>query len=558
MTIFEKKFPKFLFAALILISPKTFAIVEMLNANYNNKWIDIEVPGNGYEMNVTRSYNSRSLLNGIFGFGWCSDFETKLVVTAEGNLRIRHCGAGAITTYSAKEISRGEIDKTISRIVMKMKSENKVGRNDAFYKNLQTELVDDDIKRFKLAKDYGITTPIKEGTKFFANGKEVEFVTLQKNYYVREFGDGNAQRFDLEGRLIAMYDKTGNFLKFEYDKEQLREIVDNSNRKMTFKYYPNHKVKTINAPNGLKAEYAFSSNLDDLISATDSQNKVNKYEYDDQHNLTKAVFPDKKFITLKYDKKRDWVIGFTDRDGCNETYDYELSSDDPKNHYSSAVKKTCGKNVVASNKYEFWYKNKSGGQSYLYKTLAVVDGITTEIINHETFGKPISIRRNLDKATYEYYNNGLIKTKSTPAANFTYEYEDPIKKVSKVNQVYYNDKGKVIAKKTSEFKYDGKGFVTSAKNSDGQMISVTYDDFGRMLTITDQSKKTVLLAYDGKATKPARIQRKGFGMINVTYKANGEIATVESKDGPNIALQVASLFNNLIDVVQPASAEVYL
>ena len=51
-----------------------FALVDMKNANYTNTWTDMEIPGSGYDFKIIRTYNSRSLFNGIFGFGWCSDF----------------------------------------------------------------------------------------------------------------------------------------------------------------------------------------------------------------------------------------------------------------------------------------------------------------------------------------------------------------------------------------------------------------------------------------------------------------------------------------------------
>ena len=74
---------------LLLVTFKTFnsnAIVDMKNANYSNTWVDFELEGTGYDLKLERTYNSRTLFNGIFGFGWCTNFETKLEVTAESNL----------------------------------------------------------------------------------------------------------------------------------------------------------------------------------------------------------------------------------------------------------------------------------------------------------------------------------------------------------------------------------------------------------------------------------------------------------------------------------------
>ena len=50
----------------------------------------------------------------------------------------------------------------------------------------------------------------------------------------------------------------------------------------------------------------------------------------------------------------------------------------------------------------------------------------------------------------------------------------------------------------------------------------------------------------------------GLGTIQVSYKTNGEINKVDSKEGPSVAMQVASTFNNLLDIIAPATAELYL
>jgi len=87
------------------MSPAANAMVDMRNANYSNSWVDLELSGSGYDLRVSRTYNSRTLFNGIFGFGWCSDFETKLEVTPEANLKMTECGAGRETYYMPREFS---------------------------------------------------------------------------------------------------------------------------------------------------------------------------------------------------------------------------------------------------------------------------------------------------------------------------------------------------------------------------------------------------------------------------------------------------------------------
>ncbi|MGZ3794008.1 MAG: DUF6531 domain-containing protein [Bdellovibrio sp.] len=540
-----------------LFSFQAHSIVDMKNANYSNTWVDMEVPGTGYDLKIVRTYNSRSLFNGLFGFGWCSDFETSMEVTPEGNIKVTECGGGMEITFSPREVTRKDVDATIAAIISKMKSEKKVGITEAFLTNLKTELVEDDGKRAEYARQYGISVPIREGTKYYANGKEVEHFVFNKTYYTRNLPDGSAQRFSPQGKLTHIYDKNGNFLKFEYDKDVIASIQDNNGRRLTFKYYQNKKVKSIAGPNGLMADYKFS-NLDDLSSVKNAWLKTYTYEYDDLHNLTKATWPDNTSVALKYDKKNDWVLSFTDRDKCIESYKYEFSPADPKNHYWSSVKKVCGKEVMADNKYEFWYQKRADGQPFLQRVMTTERGNVTDITYHEVFGKPVSIRRNTDRISYDYYPDGLVKVKAGPGYKLAFEYDSQVKKVSSVTNTLFNEKGKQVAVKSTQFKYDGKGNLSFAQNSDGQKINMTYDNRGRIATITDQAKKVVKIEYEERYGKPSIVTRPGLGTIVVSYKANGEINKVDSKEGPSVAMQVASTFNNLLDIIAPATAELYL
>jgi YD repeat-containing protein len=543
--------------ATLMLSLSSHAIVDLRNANYSNTWIDIQVDGSGYDMKVLRTYHSRSLFNGMFGFGWCSNFETSVEILPEGSLKVRECGTGATTVYSPREITKGEVEKVISQIMAKVRADKKVGVSEEYYKKLTTELFDNPTKRLLMADQYGLRPAIKEGTKFYANGHDVEYMQLDKDYYTRYLTDGTMQRFDKEGRLLALYDKNNHFLKFKYEKDLLKEIEDNLGRRMAFKFYPNKKVKEIMAPNGYKAEYKFA-NMDDLVWVKNAWKNQFSYEYDDGHNMTKAIWPDKTFYAMKYNKKEDWVISLQDRDKCVENYSYETSKSDPQYHYWSTLKKTCGKKVVADDRYEFWHKQRGDGEVILQRILTKIGGNTTDITFDEQNGKPLAVRKNAEKVTYDYFPNGLVKTKATNNTRMTFEYHSELKKIIAVTTTFYNEKGENIAKKDSQFKYDTKGNLISAQNSDGQVVVMTYDNLGRITSITDQAKKVVKIEYEERFGKPFVVTRPGLGSIKINYKANGDMKEVESPQGPSVALQVASTFNNYLDVMAPATQEMYM
>lgn len=555
------KYSLVLLLTLILSHQNASALVDMNSASYSNIWTDLEVPGNGYDMRVVRAYKSRTLFNGMFGFGWCSTFETKLETTSEGNIKISECGDGQEVVFSPREITRKDIDSTISQIISKMKTDPKIKVVSAdYYKKLSDALIEDDAQRSDLAAQYKISVPIKDGTKFMANGKEVENVVANKAYYTRNLPDGSYQRFDLAGRLTHNYDKNGNFLKFEYDKDLLIQIEDNNSRKLVLRYYPNKKVRQITGPNSIVSEYKYNSQ-DDLIWNKNAWAKTDKdvylYEYNEFHNLTKATWPDGAFISIRYDNIKDWVLGFTDRDKCVENYKYEFSPTDPKFHYWSSVVKTCGKEVVASNRYEFWHKQLPSGQVVLSRVLTNNNGSTQDITYHDSLGKAVSIKKNNDRVTFEYYPDGLIKTRESVNSKIEFTHDSVTKKVASVKNSFFNEKGKPVSVLLTSFKYDAKGNLTYAENSDGQKINMTYDLKGRIASITDQAKKVVKIDYEERFGKPFIVSRPGLGTIKVTYKPNGEIAKVDSAEGPTVASQVASTFNNLLDVISPATQDLY-
>lgn len=544
-----------IFATILLLASPAFSIVDMKNANFSNTWVDLEVPGTGYDLKITRTYNSKTLFEGMFGFGWCSDYETRLSITAEGNLKLTECGAGQEVYYFPRQFGQKDIEAMVQKIVAKVKAAKKI--DEKRLKQFTEDLRNDSDLRSAFASSYKISQGLKEGTQYYANGREVETMVYSKNIFTRTMPDGSSMRFDQNGLMTHMYDKNGNFIKIDYAKDgTISQVSDNNARKLSFKYFTNKKVQSIVGPSGMTSEYKFK-NLNDLIWVKTAWKSIYTFEYDGSHNMVKAGYPDKTSIALTYDTKNDWVTSFTDREKCNEKYTYEFSEKNPKMNYWATVKKVCGKEVVNESKHEFWYSERKDGQTYLQRVASTVNGNVTDITYHEVFGKPVSIRRNEDRYQFEYFPNGQVKIKKSPLARLTFKYDTASKKVSEVFTEALNEKGKVSDTRKTNFKYDKKGNLTFAQNSDGQTISMTYDLRGRIATITDQAKKIVKIDYENRFGKPSVVTRPGLGAIQVSYKPNGEIEKVVSPEGPTVAMQVASTFNNLLDIIAPATAEVF-
>lgn len=548
--------------------PAAYALVDMRNANFSDNWTDFQVKSSGYDLRVQRSYNSRTLFNGMFGFGWCSDFETKLQVQPEGTIRVTECGAGFEIEYKKQNDNlKAGIDKTIATIMAEVRKRNP-GRDEKYFKNLELEIRRDHLLRKEFSDQLKLTGQATDGTKYFADGRINDSIVLKDGVFVRSLPNGTFQRFDKNGRLIQLNDRNNNFIKFKYDGARLVSVVDNTGATLNFQYHPNTKyVKTVTGPGGLKSEYTYKG--ENLISMT-SQGQTFKYSYDELNNLTKIEYPDKTTVALTYDKDNDWVMSFKDRRNCVETYKYAEGSKDVS-YYKSEVVKKCGDKITNRSSYEFWHKTRKDGSRYLAKSKSVKNGEVTETEYHEIYGRPTLITRNNITTRFEYYPDGLLKSRIEPNRTLTYEYKNSCQKVSRVAAKFTapavaatsgKAKGERRPSKAetktvvTEFTYNDRNCnLVTAKNSEGQTVSLTYDMRGRITKILDQSKKEVLITYEERFGKPLVVSRPGLGTIKFKYKNNGEVDKIDSADEPLVAVQVANIFSNLLEIIAPATTD---
>ena len=89
-------------------------------------------------------------------------------------------------------------------------------------------------------------------------------------------------------------------------------------------------------------------------------------------------------------------------------------------------------------------------------------------------------------------------------------------------------------------------------------IRISYDSKGRIDALKDQAKKVVTIKYDNKYNKPSIITRPGLGSIKLSYRQDGSVNSIDSKDGREVSLQVVNVFNNLLEVLGPATSELAL
>lgn len=533
---------------------QALANVSLKNGNFFIGYSDLTYTG-GIEPKIERVYNSKSSHDGIFGFGWGSDYEVYLKISADGSVVVHENGGGAQNRFTPPTINPGEVDKAVTEI-MAAKTKQGAGmsgslaetekqrlRNDARYRNDEWERLYDKglVKARQLA----------DGTSLKSNKFSYQVITKVKEGYVRRFDNGQVQTFDNEGKLSRIADKNGNSLALFYDKTgHLSYIQDSLNRRITFTFNRIGKVEKIVGENGKVATYKYNGN--ELVESKDTDGNVYKYQYSSngRHNLVKISYSDNTTLEVGYNEvsKNETVKWVKDRDGSLTEYSYTGDGPGGTNYGTTVATKGPDGKEISKSKYEYWEKAKLDGERYTYKLATDVDGDKTETIYNECCGLPLEITRNGEKTTFEYDVKGHVTKKMTPSEVTQLEYDAKSSKVSKVMKF---PKGSNAKPNWAQYGYDDKGNLVQAVNSEGKKVKIVYDHLGRIKALIDQDKRQLQFTYN-EASRPVEIADPTVGKIQVQYTNSGDIKKVDSSGGRKIALQVTSAFQNLLDIIRPA------
>ncbi len=535
-----KFFSKLIFLILsMFISAVSFAGVNLKNGNFYISYTDIVVPGGGKKLEITRTYNSKSTEVGWFGFGWGSEFETFLEVSADGSVMIQEHGTGAKTRF----VPKAAIDPVAvsTKIVNEMKK--KTALSDKTVAELIQKLAGNAELRHTYAMNFDVKSTVAPGTVLYSHdlGPQTLFVT--KEGYRRESADGRQDFFNNEGQMVKVSDKSGYFITFTYKDGQLESLKDSQAKQIFFAWYPDGLVKEIWSSGEKKSVFKYQD--EDLVYSKDVGDNTYEYTFDKSHNLVDIRYSDKTKLSIKYDPQTFFVTEVADRNGETTKYQYGSNPKDPENHYWTTVTKPGFDGKMVSNRYEYEVKTKPDGAQFTYRTVMEVNGIKTETFYNDN-SLPVKIARGSHVTNFEYNPAGLLTKKSSSKGDFVnIEYDSAINKITKV----VNNEG------TTQFDYDAKGNLVKASNNAGKVVLLIYDSKGKISKMVDQesaSQKRILAFKYNALGKPVEIEMEKVGKINVAYDNYGEIKKVESSAGHKMALQVTQAFQNLLSIVKPA------
>ena len=530
------------------------ANVSLRNGNFFMGYTDIIYPG-GFEPKMERVYNSKTSFKGIYGWGWGTEYEVFMIVSADGSVVVHEFGGGAENRFTPVGFNKVELDKAVDLIAGAMVKAELLGKGDTLEKEKQHLRGDATYRneRWEFFRSKGKLQArvLPVGTQLQSNRFSYQYITKVAGGYIRNFDNGRIEKFDEHGRLARISDKNNNFIDLAYGKDgKLQKLVDNFNRKMFFAFNREGLIESIDGENSKRAEFKYNSQ-GELVTSKDVDGNVYlfKYSTDHRHNLTEIGYTDKTSMQMTYFGRdnHESIKEVKDRDGTASEYSYEFDKSDRGHYFVGVNVKGTDKKTISSSKYEYFLKYKNDGEEWLSRMVSTLDGDKTDTVYSE-LGLPTRIQRGTDITNFQYDAKGHVTLKDTPTELTKLAYDPAVSKVTRVERASKTD---AKDKSWSDFKYDEKGNLTFAKNSEGKGVKLFYDNNGRIKSLLDQNKRRIDFKYN-ENSKPVEITDPALGSITVSYTNSGEIKKVESTAGRKIALQVTTAFQNLLDIIKPA------
>jgi len=552
----REKYVSAAFGMLMLaFSSISSANVSLKNGNFFIGFTDLFYSG-GFEPKIERVFNSKSSFNGVFGFGWGSDYEAYLTVSADGSVVIHENGGGALNRFTpAGSVGEGDVSKAVETIAAaKLKeglNKDQIDkyrerlRSDARYRNEEWERLWD--------KGAVEAKKIADGTQLKSIKFSYQTITKNKTGYVRNYDNGKIETFNERGKLVRIADKNQNYVNISYGRDgRMKTIEDNFNRRINFAFNQAGKISGITGDGGKVGSYEYDGNL--LVKSKDVDGNVYEYRYtsDGRYNLTQIQYKDKTTLEIGYypPAKGEGVKWQKDRDGTRTEYEYGNDGPNSLHYFTGVTIKSVDGKTLSKSKYDYTDKVKADGEHYTYRLQTDIDNDRTATIYNECCGLPIIITRNGEETSFEYDVRGHVVKKITPTEVTELAYDAKINKVSKVVKYSKSDKSKE-GQQWATYQYDDKGNLVFAKNSGAKGVRIVYDTNGRIKALVDQDKRRLEFVYN-EHSKPIQIVDPAVGRIDVAYTNTGEIKKVSSTGGRKIALQVTSAFQNLLDIIRPA------
>ncbi len=518
------------------------ALVNYRNGNYYMSYSDHALIGKWGEFELTFTYNSKSAGVGLFGYGWGSFQETRLWCVGDGSIHLVHYGTGGRSTFTPLKPNESQIDSCLQTLMAAALENDAIKGSPLEIMHYMHTLRNSEHRRYLTWRKYRANKWIDDpefpvGQKLVSEEESGDLTVLREGFLWNK-GDGEIYRFDKQGRLISYENRSGLSQKLTWKEDKLREIRAGK-EKLRFHYNPSGHLEKITSKRG-KSVYEFDRN-NNLISVEDAEGTLYRMSYDLWHNLTRVLYGNGEDLRISYHPGSQNVARVIDRYQDTVSYHYGFFYDDlgrkNENHYYTRVTRRNFNGRLNTNYYEYEIRRGLNGAAYTYRILSEINGTRLEsIYNYK--GLPLKKSRGSLVTTYKYSRKGRLLEKESTTGDYT--------------RITYTDRGKMESVdhngNHSYFTYNEKNdlvFATDGKDT----VRLFYSKRGKISRI-ENGQYELKISYN-KIGKPATIRLVGGPMVRVKYNKDGEIIRVRSRQGHPAAIKVIQIYQSLVKIVDP-------
>ena len=346
--------------------------------------------------------------------------------------------------------------------------------------------------------------------------------------------------------LLSIASPEGTQLNFEYDNRG-RLIHEYSNNKSEGIFYSYDAAGGVTVKDATGAtsqillDNSSSVNFGTRTSQIrDSQNHVIQVSRDANDNPTSLTLPSGDKISYRYDNKGN-LISVTDplSREINFTYD-------------STFNRLTSVRDARNNTLTYGYDQRGNLQSITYP-----DGSTEQYSVDSTGNLTRSVNRRGSDIDYTYNKDGLLTRKEYADGSFvsyTYDTRGNLATVTDskgtISMVYDTaDRLTGISYpsgRSLQYSYNANGQRTQMVTQDGSIVNYSYDSAGRLKSLTDAAKATII-TYDYDAAGRLARETNGNGTYtNYTYDKVGQLVNLVNYDSDGT---VNSRFDYTYDIL---------
>lgn len=240
---------KTLIQILILLPQLGFSTVDLKTGSFSETAIDFIHDS----FRLERKYQSRSLFNGLFGFGWCSNLDIQLKVLSKNEVVLQDC--------TGDQVYRGDSPSPVLK--SQKDSIEKVAKGNLYRRTLPDNTIQIFSERGRL---------LKWGKLEFHYSEEGHLQSLR-------IQEGPLLTFAMANKKIAQVNIAGKSLVYSYDNNNLKEAGNFWNQRTFYRYDEFHNLLRIDYSNAQFVSLYYESQSDRLIRQVGRDGCTDHFDY---------------------------------------------------------------------------------------------------------------------------------------------------------------------------------------------------------------------------------------------------------------------------------------